>query len=230
VKSKFFFFILFTKIIRRNIDIFVIKIKKDINLILTLFLFLNSNCYLKNVEVSNETESELVNFEKRGNVCDPISSAKVTVVSNNYNFGYKQYKDAGSKKTALSHVNGCGPKKSVFGIDANTIKKIPFLLDGTFEAACNMHDICYACQKGKSTCDTRFKNGMVAICNKKFPPKSHAVKNAGCKTQANIFYAAVAAGGKNAYNAHPVNTGAKCAACGVAVIKNTLVKTPFYKK
>jgi len=93
-----------------------------------------------------------------------------------------------------------------------------------------MHDICYACQKGKSTCDTRLKNGIVAICNKKFPPKSQAVKNTGCKAQANIFYALVAAGGKNAYNAHPVNTSDKCAACGVPVIKNTLVKTPFYKK
>jgi len=176
-----------------------------------------------------KNKSEFANLEKRA-ACDPISKANVAVVNSNYNFGYKQYQDKGSVKTALAHVNGCGPKKAVFGIDANTMKKIPFLLDGTFEPACNMHDICYTCQKGKKTCDSRFKSGMNAICNKKFSTKSHPIKNAGCKVQAEIFHTAVAAGGKNAYKSKPVNTGSTCAACGVTVIKNTLVNTPFYVK
>jgi len=176
-----------------------------------------------------KNESEFANLEKRA-PCDSISKANVAVVNSNYNFGYKQYQDKGSVKTALAYVNGCGPKQAVFGIDSETMKKIPFLLDGTFEPACNMHDICYACQKGKSTCDTRFKNGMNAICNKKFSTSSHPIKNAGCKVQAEVFYAAVAAAGKNAYNSKPVNTGSNCAACGVTVIKNTLVNTPFYVK
>jgi len=183
--------------------------------------------------IENETEKteEVNDFEKRASKpCDPISKGKVSLVKSKYKFGYNQYKDAGTKKTALSQVNGCGPKQAVFGISASTMKKIPLMLDGTFEAACNMHDICYACQKGKSTCDSRFLSGMKAICNKRYPSSSHAVMNAGCKLQADIFYGAVSVAGKSAYNGSSVNTSTSCAACGVTIIKNTLVKTPFYKK
>jgi len=208
------------------------KLEKILNkrIVNELVTICESKCYLDNIVTSTKVEikSELVNFEKRA-TCDPVNKANVAVVNSNYSYGFKQYQDKGVK-TAISYVNGCGPKKAVFGIDADTLKKIPFLLDGTFEPACNMHDICYGCKKGKSTCDTRFKNGMISICNKKFPSKSNPVKNAGCKVQAEVFYAAVAAAGKNAYNSKPVNTGSNCAACGVTVIKNTLVSTPFYVK
>ncbi|OUM57322.1 hypothetical protein PIROE2DRAFT_67844 [Piromyces sp. E2] len=203
----------------------------DENTINELINICESKCILDNIEITSnfQNESEFINLEKRA-PCDPISQANVSLVKSNYNYGYNQYQDKGTKKTALSNVNGCGPKSKVMGIDADTIKKIPFLLDGTFEPACNMHDICYVCQKGKSTCDTRFKDGMMSICNKKYSTKKHPIKNAGCKVQAELFYKAVDLGGKNAYNGKPVNTGANCAACGVTVIKNTLVSTPFYVK
>jgi len=178
----------------------------------------------------DQPESNLVNLAKRANVCIPKSQAKVVLVKSNYNFGYNQYKDSGKKKTALSHVNGCGPKKAVFGISDKTMKKIPLLLDGTFEPACNMHDICYVCKNGKATCDKRFKSGMYAICNKKWPTKTHIIKNKACKAQALIFYEAVNLGGKGAYNGRPVNPSANCASCGLPIIKNKLVKTPFYRK
>jgi len=109
------------------------------------------------------------------------------------------------------------------------MKKIPLLLDGTFEPACNMHYICYVCQIGKSTCDTRFKNGMNEICDKVYPKKEHIIKNTGCKAQAKIFYKAVDLAGNNAYNNTPVDPRIKCAACGYSVIED-LVKKPFYRK
>jgi len=188
----------------------------------------DGKCILENIPEPH-AEPEGVNIEKR-ETCDPISQANVSVSDDDYRNGYKQYEDKGTKKTALSHVNGCGPKQAVFGIDNNTLKKIPLLLDGTFEPACNMHDICYICQKGKSTCDTRFKNGMNDTCDRAFPSSSHFIKNAGCKVQAGLFYKAVNLAGDNAYNNTPVNPGSTCAACGVSVIKNTLVSTPFFKK
>jgi len=191
-------------------------------------------CYVNNMEMETtpvaEPESELINLVKRANPCDPIAKGKVALVKSNFKFGYNQYQDKGTKKTALSQVNGCGPKKAVFGISDKTMKKIPLLLDGTFEPACNMHDICYVCKKGKATCDKRFKSGMYNICNKKWPAKTHIIKNKACKAQALIFYEAVNLGGKGAYNGRPVNPSVNCAACGVAVIKNKLVKTPFYRK
>jgi len=177
-----------------------------------------------------ENESELINMEKRGDHCGQIKYANIVAVNSNYNFGFKQYQDQGKEKTAVSNVNGCGPKSSVFGINEKTLKKIPFLLDGTFTPACNMHDICYICKHGKSTCDKRFKDGMMSICSKKYPLKKHPINHAGCKTQAELFYAAVAAGGKNAYNSKPVNTSPNCASCGPATIRNILVQTPFYVK
>lgn len=200
----------------------------DENTIDELINICEGKCILDNMEITSnlQDESEFIKLDKRA-PCDPISKANVALVKKNHKFGYNQYQDKGTKKTALSHVNGCGPKSKVIGIDADTIKKIPFLLDGTFESACNMHDICYACQKGKSTCDTRFKNGMINICNKKY---SKVLDRTGCKIQAELFYKAVDLGGKKAYNSKPVNTGANCAACGVTVITKTLVKTPFYRK
>jgi len=186
-------------------------------------------CILESIEPNYvEPDGDIVNIEKRAS-CDSISKANVVVTNSNYRNGYKQYQDKGSVKTALSEVNGCGPKQAVLGIDNETLKLIPGILDGTFEPACNMHDICYACQKGKSTCDTRFKNGMINICNKEFPSSSNAIKNAGCKVQAELFYQAVNLGGNGAYNGSSVNSSSSCAACGVSVM-STLISTPFYKK
>ena len=114
------------------------------------------------------------------------------------------------------------------GISAETLKNNSFLLTDTFLPACNMHDICYTCQKGKSICDTRFKNSMNSICNMAFPGKANKSKNKSCKAQAEIFYQAVNLFGTSAYNGHPVNTSTKCAACGAKYISD-LVKNPFYK-
>jgi len=175
-----------------------------------------------------ENNSELINVEKRSNHCGKIKHANIVVVNSNYEFEYIQYQDQGIEKTAISSVNGCGPKEAVFGIDANTMKKIPFILDGTFTSACNMHDICYICKQGKSTCDKRFKDGMMSICGKKYPFKEHPLENTGCKCQAELFYAAVAAGGKNPYNSEPINSSPDCASCGVELIQEILVNTPFY--
>lgn len=188
-------------------------------------------CFIENMDTNEkkEDEDDSINLEKRAPKCDPIKNGKVEIVKKNYKFGYNKYKDSGKVKTALSQANGCGPKKAVFGIDNETMKKIPLLLDGTFEAACNSHDVCYSCKKGKSNCDKKFKSNMLTICNKKYPKSSHPVKYAGCATQATIFYGAVSVGGKNAYNAKPVNSSTSCAACGVTTVKNALVNTPFYR-
>jgi len=190
-----------------------------------------NQCYLSNLKPNNDNEPEdkTNDFEKRGDTCDPISEANVAVVNQNVKYGFKQYKDKGKKKTALSHVNGCGPHKSVMGISNETLKNNSLLLTNTFLPACNMHDICYTCKKGKSICDTRFKDAMISICNMAFSGKANKSKNKSCKTQAEVFYQAVNIFGTKAYNGHPVNTDYNCAACGVKVIKNDLVKTPFYK-
>jgi len=105
-------------------------------------------------------------LQKRAKTCDPISAVDITKTSN-YQYGYNKYKiNSGSVKTALSMVDGCSAKGLVnFGVNVNLIMdESPEL----FIPACNSHDACYICQRGKKNCDNRFKSHMIELCAKKW--------------------------------------------------------------
>ncbi len=187
--------------------------------------------------ISNEPQSELGNLNKRDNKpCDPISKGKVKKTSSKpYNYGFYRYtEEAGSAQTAISHINGCGPKNS------EAVSKIVGNLRfaDEFLPACNSHDICYACHRiDRKACDNAFKNNMKSICSTLFNAKSgdkfitkakKAVQKADCNANAELFADAVSLFGTKSYNDTPVNTSTSCAACGVDVIKNSLYNTPFY--
>ena len=80
--------------------------------------------------------------------------------------------------------NGCGP--SFFPI---WLVEVANDVSG-FQAQCNVHDFCYEdCTKTQSQCDDEFKDDMYDECNGNFY----------CEILADLFYAAVIAGGGSAY-------------------------------
>jgi len=229
--------------------------KSDLNLIkvrskqLLNFDF-NTNCLsichygaldaeILNEEVStdDETKEELGNLEKREDKpCDPVSEGKISMTSSKpYNLGFYRYtQDSDSVKTAISVINGCGPKNN------EKISKIIGKLEYSdeFEPACNSHDICVTChQLERSGCDSIFKTNMKTICSLVYEPKpednfitkaAKRVKKFDCNSFAELFGSAVSLLGENSYQDTPVNTSPDCAACGVDIIQNTLYHTPFY--
>jgi len=87
------------------------------------------------------------------------------MVESNYKNNVPRYKqDASSIRTALEEVNGCGPK--LFG-KINIGEKY----NGIFLPACNSHDVCYDCQKGKAFCDDMFLGNMLTLCYNRYSSK-----------------------------------------------------------
>jgi len=183
-----------------------------------------------------QVKSEFEKMEKRDKPCDPVSQGKIKKSpSSPYRYGYYRYtQESGSAQTAISVVNGCGPKNNaqVSAIVGN----LPYAED--FRPACNSHDICVTChQLPRSGCDSQFKINMKAICSTMYQVNSgdnvivrarKALKRASCNIMATLFADTVSLFGENAYQDTPVNTSPNCAACGVSIIKNTLYHTPFY--
>lgn len=183
-----------------------------------------------------ETMSELEKMTKRGNKpCDPVSQGKIKKSpSSPYRYGYYRYtQESGSAPTAISVVNGCGPKNNAQV--SQIVGSLPYAED--FRPACNSHDICVTChQLPRSGCDSKFKTNMKAICSTMYQVKSgdnffvrarKALQKAACNIMATLFADAVSLFGENAYQNTPVNTSPNCAACGVSIIRNTLYHTPF---
>jgi len=168
--------------------------------------------------------------------CDPIDQGKITLTSTEpYNYGFYRYlQESDSAKTAISVINGCGPKNNAQ--ISKIVGSLPY--SDEFEPACNSHDICVTChQLERSGCDSTFKNNMKSICSILYDAQpgdnfitkaKKAIKKADCNGNAELFGDTVSLLGENAYQDTPVNTSPECAACGVDLIKNTLYHTPFY--
>jgi hypothetical protein len=186
-----------------------------------------------------ESKSELEKNVKRATKpCDPVSQG---IVNKNpsypYRYGFYRYtQGAGSVQTAISVVNGCGPKNNAQV--SQIVGSLPYAED--FRPACNSHDICVTChQLPRSGCDSYFKTNMKTVCSKMYEIYSgdnffvkarKRLQKAACNITASLFADTVSLFGENAYQNTPVNTSTNCAACGVPIIKNTLYKTPFYVK
>jgi len=186
-----------------------------------------------------ESKSELEEIVKRATKpCDPVSQG---IVNKNpsypYRYGFYRYtQGAGSAQTAISVVNGCGPKNNAQV--SQIVGSLPYAED--FRPACNSHDICVTChQLPRSGCDSYFKTNMKTVCSKMYEIYSgdnffvkarKRLQKATCNITASLFADTVSLFGANAYQNTPVNTSPNCAACGVPIIKNTLYKTPFYVK
>lgn len=173
-------------------------------------------------------------LEKRGNnnpyaVCGSKSSVKITKTSK-YQYGFSKYSvKSGSAMTAIHKINGCSGQEFInFGIKSKLLLSSSLTL---FTPACNSHDVCYGCQKGKSTCDTRFKNNMITLCGKKYTSGSKNYKH--CKTDASLFYDAVVLFGKDPYKNAATNYKyyrgdlTSCAFCGHSYVVDAFTN-PFY--
>lgn len=186
---------------------------------------------------SGSSQDESENLMKRDSKpCDPVDQGKVIKTSSTpYKNGiYRYTQEAGSVQTAISYINGCGPKNN------EAVSKIVGRLKyaDEFLPACNSHDVCYSCHIiGRKDCDKAFKNNMRSICSTLYAVQSgdnfikkakKAIQKADCNTNAELFADAVSLFGTKSYNQTPVNTSTECAACGVSVIKNTLYNTSFY--
>jgi len=205
-----------------------------------------SNCHLGALDADvlkkkslskTKIESEFKKANKRDDKpCDPVSEGKIVKSPTTpYHFGFYRYtQESGSAKTAISVVNGCGPKNNEQ--ISQIVGSLPYAEE--FTPACNSHDICVTChQLSRSGCDSTFKGNMKSICSTMYEVKSgdnfitkakKAIKKATCNLTAALFADAVSLFGESAYQNTPVNTSTDCAACGVPLIKDTLYKTPFY--
>jgi len=199
------------------------------------------NEFVEDNQESNENLGEEANSEsiekrrrrrrsinKRNNnkKCDPISKSNIIETSHNFQYGFSQFKQgAGSVTTPIELVNGCGPKFAEWADFSNVYK-------GLFLPACNSHDTCYMCQKGKTYCDDQFLRNMEKLCDKKNDPKKHNILNSICKGEAKTFYKAVDMVGAKAYKrgGENYNNSLDCALCGNTIVKNILVKDAFYVK
>jgi len=181
-------------------------------------------------------ESELEKKVKRDKPCDPVSQGIINrSPTSPYRYGFYRYKQGtGSAQTAISVVNGCGPKNNAFV--SQIVGSLPYAED--FRPVCNSHDICVTChQLPRSGCDSYFKTNLKSLCGTMYQIYSgdnffvrarKTIQKTTCRLTASLFADAVSLFGENAYQDTPVNTSPNCAACGVPIVKNTLYKTPFY--
>jgi len=178
--------------------------------------------YLENPE----NEESQNNISKRDTTCLPISSSMIACTESNYKFNIPRYQQMdNSVPTAIEEVNGCGPK-ILGGINLGAI------YTGLFLPACNSHDVCYECQRGKDYCDTRFLINMYTMCNKKYDMLEESKKNESCKSKADIFKAAVVTFGDSSYErcGEEYNSSLGCAFCGNAIVRDRLATYSFYRK
>jgi len=174
--------------------------------------------------------------DKRDKPCDPVSQGIINKSPTTpYQYGFYRYtQGAGSAQTAISVVNGCGPKNNAQV--SQIVGSLPYAED--FRPACNSHDICVTChQLPRSGCDSQFKTNLKSLCSTMYQINSgdnffvkskKTIQEADCSLTASLFADAVSLFGENAYQDTPVNTSPNCAACGVPVVRDTLYKTPFY--
>jgi hypothetical protein len=228
------------------------KIKEYSNILLGLDFLTNCEeiCHLASVDAQvlkkEGIAEEVINttkiiskseFEKRDTKpCDPVSQGIINLTSTlPYSYGFYRYtQGAGSAQTAISVVNGCGPKNNAQV--SQIVGNLPYAED--FRPVCNSHDICVTChQLPRSGCDSQFKTNLKSLCSVMFQINSgdsffvkakKTVQKADCDFTASLFADAVSLFGENAYQDTPVNTSTSCAACGVPIVRDTLYKTPFY--
>ncbi|OUM61110.1 hypothetical protein PIROE2DRAFT_62700 [Piromyces sp. E2] len=180
------------------------------------------------VNIKKEEDNEEQKMEKREQ-CPAPSNGIINLVESDYQYGVPRYQQASnSVRTAIAEVNGCGPK--LFGK-----YNIGESYNGLFLPACNCHDVCYDCQKGKKNCDKIFLNNMKDLCDTKYPSTkklTDKILKADCVAKANIFYKAVDLFAKGSYErcGEELNSSTSCAFCGASVVKNVLVSKPFYVK
>ena len=75
--------------------------------------------------------------------------------------GFKVY-DKGAVGNAFNMADGCSIPK-IAGIAGLTEEISEF-----FKPVCNIHDMCYACQKGQSDCDLQLFKNMIGLCANKY--------------------------------------------------------------
>ena len=102
-----------------------------------------------------------------------------------------------------STFNGCGPES---GIDLRWFgtreppDRPPWLAD--FANACNHHDCCYGtCGKSKAECDSTFFEELLGACGLNPANLVSGIGAMYCAQIAGIYFAAVAGGGADAYQA-----------------------------
>lgn len=96
--------------------------------------------------------------------------------------------------------NGCGPEALyLYTLIPDTIYYWSFwtgTVRFSFKAACDRHDVCYSGSGiSRSTCDTRFLNDMLAVCDRGPSWDSRT----WCRSMAYTYYGAVRTFGGIAY-------------------------------
>jgi len=146
-------------------------------------------------------------------MCSPKKGVKINR-EEYYKRGLPGYKLlSGSVITAIHNVDGCHSAvdfaHKVGIIKLSTSKEL-------FTPACNSHDVCYDCLKGKRYCDNKFLNDMKFFCSKKY---SLADPTYGkCVHDAELFYTGVVLKGGSSYKDCEkdklYDRSSNCAFCG----------------
>ncbi|ORY25230.1 hypothetical protein LY90DRAFT_706378 [Neocallimastix californiae] len=77
----------------------------------------------------------------------------------------KKYKKDSSEQNAVAIINGCSIPKALNKV-VSIIAKGAYDFEPYYTPACNAHDTCYSCGSSKTTCDDKFYDNMLAICDK----------------------------------------------------------------
>ncbi|OUM65806.1 hypothetical protein PIROE2DRAFT_7135, partial [Piromyces sp. E2] len=191
----------------------------------------------------SESKSELINLVKRYDYsCDPVDQANLVLVY--YKNGYPYYQEMeGSAPTAASFVNGCGPQ------DPDNFKgKLNYVIQNKgkehaalFEPACNAHDLCYSCslvKSDKEKCERYFYENLIDACIKKYPdaeefagrdiPTIIEIYKYRYDYVKNEFY--ISGNGDDAFDKRLFDPSRNCTRCGLPLVYNTLIHTPYYIK
>ncbi|KAG4085839.1 hypothetical protein H8356DRAFT_1061182 [Neocallimastix lanati (nom. inval.)] len=173
---------------------------------------------------TTSTNSSIIKFLTTTNNCvDPEIS-----VRNQSFLGLTmiKYKKNTTQQNALSRVDGCSIHRNLKSI-LKALSKSNVDFEPYFTPACNAHDACYGCGTNKTTCDDKFHDNMLAICNKISVSRKDETLTESCKNQASIYYLAVRIFGQNSYNGDHqfvTNNKNKCDYCKNA---NNLIHTMF---
>ncbi|KAG4082117.1 hypothetical protein H8356DRAFT_1754530 [Neocallimastix lanati (nom. inval.)] len=113
-------------------------------------------------EIENMDETKSLTIEKRASTCvDPTVLGNVSFLG----ITMKKYKKDSSEQNAVAIINGCSIPKALNKV-VSIIAKGAYDFEPYYTPACNAHDTCYSCGSSKTTCDDKFYDNMLAICDK----------------------------------------------------------------
>ncbi|ORX83375.1 hypothetical protein BCR32DRAFT_326425 [Anaeromyces robustus] len=96
-------------------------------------------------------------------ICEDVNK-DITKTEHKLN-GFNVY-DRINVETAIDIADGCSFPNSTFITE--TIGGLTEEVREFFKPVCNIHDMCYACQKGQSNCDKNLYKNMIELCANKY--------------------------------------------------------------